>query len=46
MWVVAHPDDLEFSSGGTVSKLAKEGKRVILIQVTSGDRGTQDRSHT
>ncbi len=46
MWVVAHPDDLEFSSGGTVSKLAKEGKRIILIQVTSGDRGTQDRSHT
>jgi len=46
MWVVAHPDDLEFSSGGTVSKLAKEGKRVILIQVTSGDRGTQDRSNT
>lgn len=46
MWVVAHPDDLEFSSGGTVSKLAKEGKRVILIQVTSGDRGTQDRLHT
>ncbi len=46
MWVVAHPDDLEFSSGGTVSKLAKEGKRIVLIQVTSGDRGTPDRSHT
>lgn len=46
MWVVAHPDDLEFSSGGTVARLAKEGKRIILIQVTSGDRGTPDRSHT
>ncbi|MDQ3654157.1 MAG: PIG-L family deacetylase [Chloroflexota bacterium] len=46
MWVVAHPDDLEFSSGGTVAKFAKEGKRIILIQVTSGDRGTPDRSHT
>jgi LmbE family N-acetylglucosaminyl deacetylase len=46
MWVVAHPDDLEFSSGGTVAKFAKEGKRIILVQVTSGDRGTPDRSHT
>jgi len=46
MWVVAHPDDLEFSSGGTVAKFAAEGKQVILIQVTSGDRGTQDLSFT
>ncbi len=46
MWVVAHPDDLEFSSAGTVAKFAKEGKRIILIQVTSGDRGTADRSFT
>jgi LmbE family N-acetylglucosaminyl deacetylase len=46
MWVVAHPDDLEFSSAGTVIKLAQAGKRCILIQVTSGDRGTSDRSFT
>lgn len=46
MWVVAHPDDLEFGSGGTVAKLAKEGKKVILIQVTSGDRGSTNREHT
>ncbi len=46
MWVVAHPDDAEFSSAGTISKFAKEGKRVIIIQVTSGDRGTADRSAT
>ncbi len=46
MWVVAHPDDAEFSSAGTISKFAKEGKRVIIIQVTSGDRGTTDRSAT
>lgn len=46
MWVVAHPDDMEFSSAGTVAKLAKAGKRIILIQVTSGDRGTTDRSFT
>ena len=44
MVVVAHPDDLEFSSGGTVAKLTEAGKRVVLVQVTSGDRGTSDRS--
>ncbi len=44
MVVVAHPDDLEFSSGGTVAKLTDAGKRVVLIQVTSGDRGTSDRN--
>jgi LmbE family N-acetylglucosaminyl deacetylase len=44
MVVVAHPDDLEFSSGGTVARLTEAGKRVILVQVTSGDRGTSDRS--
>ena len=46
MWVVAHPDDLEFSSAGTVKKLVNAGKKCILVQVTSGDRGTGDRSFT
>ena len=39
MVVVAHPDDTEFSSAGTIAKLASEGKHVVLIQVTSGDKG-------
>lgn len=43
LWVVAHPDDAEFSSAGTIAKLAREGKRVVIIQVTSGDRGSSDR---
>ena len=42
MLVVAHPDDSEFSSGGTVIQLAEAGKRVVLIQVTSGDKGSPD----
>lgn len=46
MWVVAHPDDLEFSSAGTVKKLTNAGKKVVLVQVTSGDRGTPDRNFT
>jgi len=44
MIVVAHPDDAEFSAGGTVALAATEGKHVILIQVTSGNRGTSDRA--
>ena len=43
LWVVAHPDDAEFSSAGTIAKLSREGKRVVIIQVTSGDRGSSDR---
>lgn len=40
MLVVAHPDDMEFSSAATVAKFAKEGRKVILVQSTSGDKGT------
>ena len=42
MLVVAHPDDSEFSSAGTVARLTEAGKRVIIIQVTSGNMGTAD----
>ncbi|MFN8594487.1 MAG: PIG-L deacetylase family protein [Thermomicrobiales bacterium] len=42
MLVVAHPDDSEFSSAGTVARLKDAGKTVILIQVTSGDKGSPD----
>jgi LmbE family N-acetylglucosaminyl deacetylase len=44
MLVMAHPDDSEFSSAGTVARLKDAGKRVVLIQVTSGDRGSPDPS--
>jgi LmbE family N-acetylglucosaminyl deacetylase len=42
MLVVAHPDDSEFSSAGTVARLKDAGKSVVLIQVTSGDKGSPD----
>jgi len=42
MWVIAHPDDAEFSSAGTIARLANLGKKVVIIQVTSGDKGTPD----
>lgn len=44
MLVVAHPDDAEFPAAGTIAKLTKEGKRVVVIQVTSGNHGTQERN--
>jgi LmbE family N-acetylglucosaminyl deacetylase len=46
MVVVAHPDDMEFGCAGTVAKFIKEGKRVVLIQCTSGDKGTARRDIT
>jgi LmbE family N-acetylglucosaminyl deacetylase len=46
LWVVAHPDDAEFSSAGTIHRLTAEGKEVTIVQVTSGDRGTDDPSWT
>ena len=46
LWVVAHPDDAEFSSAGTIHKLASESRDVVIVQVTSGDRGTTDESFT
>lgn len=46
LWVVAHPDDAEFSSAGTIRKLACEGKEIVIMQVTSGDRGTDNPAWT
>src|SRR3546814_690277 len=31
--IFAHPDDLEFSSGGTVARLCAEGWRVDIIEI-------------
>lgn len=42
MVIVAHPDDAEFSSAGTVAKWAREGKEIVYVLCTSGDKGTSD----
>jgi LmbE family N-acetylglucosaminyl deacetylase len=42
MVVVAHPDDAEFSSAGTIAKWAREGKEIVYVLCTSGDKGTSD----
>ncbi len=40
--IFAHPDDLEFTSGGTVARLCAEGWHVDIIVTTSGNKGTKD----
>ena len=42
MVIMAHPDDLDVFCGGTVARLVADGKKVISIKVTSGNRGSQD----
>ncbi|GIX47936.1 MAG: GlcNAc-PI de-N-acetylase [Candidatus Tectimicrobiota bacterium] len=35
----AHPDDLDWGSGGTVARWAREGKEVYYVLATSGENG-------
>ena len=44
MIVAPHPDDAEFGAGGTAARWAAEGKSLVLILCTNGDKGTEDRS--
>ena len=46
MVVAAHPDDPEFLAGGTVARLAKEGRRVTYVILTNGNKGSGDRNVT
>ena len=40
--VSAHPDDPEFSAGGSIAKLAKDGAQVTYVIVTDGSQGGED----
>ena len=40
--IMAHPDDIEFTCGGTVAQLSDDGWQVSFCLVTSGDKGTKD----
>lgn len=46
MVVVAHPDDAEFGSGGSVAKWAHEGKEIIYVVATRGEKGSADLTMT
>jgi LmbE family N-acetylglucosaminyl deacetylase len=42
MVITAHPDDAEFGSAGSVAKWTRDGRRVVYVVCTSGDKGTDD----
>jgi LmbE family N-acetylglucosaminyl deacetylase len=44
--IQAHPDDVDFSSGGTIAKFVLDGDEVHYLSVTSGNKGTHDRGVT
>lgn len=44
--VTAHPDDPEFGAGGTIAKLAREGREIAYVIVTNGNKGSGDRTMT
>jgi LmbE family N-acetylglucosaminyl deacetylase len=38
-----HPDDAEYGVAGTVARWTREGKQVVYVICTNGDKGTSDR---
>ena len=42
MVVTPHPDDAEYGVAGTVPRWTREGKQVIYVVCTNGDKGTSD----
>ena len=46
MVIIAHPDDAEFGAAGSVARWVRDGKSVIYVVCTNGEKGTSDRSVT
>ena len=42
MSIHAHPDDQEFTVGGTLAKWARAGCRIVTVCITSGEGGSND----
>jgi LmbE family N-acetylglucosaminyl deacetylase len=40
--VTPHPDDAEYGIAGTAARWAQEGKGVVYVVCTNGDKGTKD----
>jgi bacillithiol biosynthesis deacetylase BshB1 len=36
----SHPDDIEFGCGGVLAKMAAQNKQIVLVDLTSGEKGT------
>jgi LmbE family N-acetylglucosaminyl deacetylase len=41
--VTPHPDDAEYGVAGTVARWTNEGRTVVYVVCTNGDKGTSDR---
>src|SRR5688572_843706 len=35
-----HPDDIEFSCGGILARMAAAGKSIVMVDLTSGEKST------
>ena len=46
MAIMAHPDDIDFGSAGSIAKWCDEGWTVYYVLATSGDKGTHDPNMT
>lgn len=46
MAIVAHPDDIEFGTAGTLARWAKAGARISFVLCTSGDVGIAEEGMT
>jgi len=42
MVITPHPDDAEYGVSGTVARWTREGKQVMYVVCTKGDKGTSD----
>ena len=42
--VTPHPDDAESGAGGTIARWTAQGRKVVLVVCTNGDKGTGDRT--
>jgi LmbE family N-acetylglucosaminyl deacetylase len=40
--VTPHPDDAEYGVAGTVVRWVSQGKEVVYVVCTNGDKGTSD----
>ncbi|MCP4023513.1 MAG: PIG-L family deacetylase [Desulfobacteraceae bacterium] len=42
MIIFAHPDDAEFGCAGSIANWTAQGKKVVYVACTSGDKGSND----
>ena len=42
----AHPDDVDLQAGGTLAKLANEGAKTIIVDLTAGELGSRGTRET